>query len=109
MATPRECDQSVRVPCEQFVREPWHSLGSFEMGRTREPAQAAVPGSVLRQQDQVRAELPRANAAEVFLACVPMARWPLPFGGRRCLKAVSGSDRWAQVGLPSFPCPLARH
>ena len=78
VATAGQCDETLGVPAQQLMREARYALGAGEMGRADQAAEAGIARLLLGQQGQMRAQLARANLAQVLPAWLTVTRRPLP-------------------------------
>src|ERR1041385_6631826 len=82
IATASEDDQTVDVVREESGVEARPRLRPKKIRPRDEPAQAPIAGRVTGEQDEMRAALPLADAPDVFLHRLAMARQLRPIGSR---------------------------
>ncbi len=78
---------------EERLAEPWHALRPGQVRPADEPAQAAIADLVAGEQDEVRATLALADAAQVLSDGVPMTGQPGPLRTRPDRRAARPAAR----------------
>ncbi len=113
VATSRKRHEALRVLGEERLRDSWSRLAPGEVGPREEPAEAAIPGVITGEQDEVGAALPCPDAALVLPDRLAVAREAVPDrlrpnrqpvpGHRQGGNRRAGRDRGTPGGVPGSP------